>query len=261
MELVQVLDRQPKGGRPGPVGFCRIGLEVEEKEVALAVGTEDERRVVGVLRAAGDVVAKTKGLSVEADRFIGVVNGDLDLNGSAACYCGHGDSLLYVALGVCDASSHVAGLACEPVPVATQDASCLLAGRIVEDASHIFDGQIDPAQRLDEPGGLHLAAPVAAIPGRRVDLSRREQANVVVVPQGVNRKPADPGEAPDGHQLVPLHSVSLLPRVARVSRKRRLLVGPPASKCVRIRRWRRRRATCGLGSIPPGCPSEPPWPP
>ncbi|MCA1656469.1 MAG: hypothetical protein LC713_01945 [Actinobacteria bacterium] len=67
---------------------------MEEKEVGLAIGTEHKGRVVGVLGAASDVVAEAECLAIEPDCLVGVVNGDLDLNGTAASDYGHGDSFL-----------------------------------------------------------------------------------------------------------------------------------------------------------------------
>jgi hypothetical protein len=48
---------------------------------------------------------------------------------------------------------------------------------------------VDPSQRLDLAGARDLISSVASIAGVRVDVGRDQQANVVVVAQGVDRQP------------------------------------------------------------------------
>src|SRR5690606_37046037 len=54
------------------------------------------------------------------------------------------------------------------------------------------------AQPADEQRLLDLVGAVAAIARPPVDLGGREQADVVVVPQGLDAEVGEPGELPDG---------------------------------------------------------------
>jgi len=164
-------------------------------------------------------VVEPEGVPIERDRFLEVVNSKLDLHRSAARHGIHGDSFLEVLIDGSNTSCDVVGLSLEAHPVPKQEPSARLPLRIVEHDADFVNGQVDPPQRLDESRLMDLCAAVPAIAGRGIHLSGRQQPDIVVVTQRVDRESADPSEPPDRQQLIVNHTghhqASGNPRVKR----------------------------------------------
>jgi hypothetical protein len=77
---------------------------------------------------------------------------------------------------------------------------------------------------------VNRASTAPAVTRGRVHAGRNQEADVVVVPQRVHRHPAEPPEAPDGHQLVGSHDLhrgrSGNPKVKTLRRRRGIHGGP-----------------------------------
>jgi hypothetical protein len=98
-----------------------------------------------------------------------------------------------------------------------QDVTSYVSCWVIDDLADLLDGQAVPAQLRDLPGASGLAATVPAVAGRGVDRGRRQQADLVVVPQRADGQACQPGEPPDGHQLIVVHGTTIGPPVARES--------------------------------------------
>ena len=77
--------------------------------------------------------------------------------------------------------------------------------------------QLEVPERGDGPRRRDLVAPVAPVAGRRVHVGGRQDALLVVVPEGADREPGQPREAPDRQQVV-VHVRIVNPRPTRESR-------------------------------------------
>jgi len=71
----------------------------------------------------------------------------------------------------------------------------------VNDGSDILQRHADVPQSGKGARSRQLAQPVAAVAGAIIDLNRHEQADLVVVPQRLNRQPRQLGERADTDQL------------------------------------------------------------
>ena len=65
-----------------------------------------------------------------------------------------------------------------------------------DDGGDILQRHADVPQCGKGPRSRQLAQPVAAVAGAIIDLDRHEQANLVVVPQRLNRQPDSSANAP-----------------------------------------------------------------
>jgi len=71
----------------------------------------------------------------------------------------------------------------------------------VDDGGGILQRHADVPQRGQGARPRQLAQPVAAVAGAIIDLDRHEQADLVVVPQRLNRQAGQLGERADTDQL------------------------------------------------------------
>jgi hypothetical protein len=71
----------------------------------------------------------------------------------------------------------------------------------VNDGGDILQRHADVPQSGKGARSRQLAQPVAAVAGAIIDLNRHEQADLVVVPQRLNRQPRQLGERADTDQL------------------------------------------------------------
>jgi hypothetical protein len=71
----------------------------------------------------------------------------------------------------------------------------------VDNGGDMFQWHADVPQRGEGARSRQLAQPVAAVPGAIVDLDRHEQADLVVVPQRLDRQPRQLRERADTDQL------------------------------------------------------------
>jgi hypothetical protein len=71
----------------------------------------------------------------------------------------------------------------------------------VDDGGDILQGHADVPQRGKGARSWQLAQPVAAVAGAIIDLDRHEQADLVVMPQRLNRQPRQLRKRADTDQL------------------------------------------------------------
>jgi len=71
----------------------------------------------------------------------------------------------------------------------------------VDDGGDILQRHADVPQRGKGARSRQLAQPVAAVAGATIDLDWHEQADLVVVPQRLNRQPRQLRERADTHQF------------------------------------------------------------
>ena len=71
----------------------------------------------------------------------------------------------------------------------------------VDDGGDILQRHADVPQRGQGARSRQLAQPVAAVAGAIIDLDRHEQADLVIVPQRLNRQPRQLRERADTDQL------------------------------------------------------------
>ncbi len=219
---VEVLDQQPECRPAWKVHAILVGDEMQQEKVVLAICAEDERGVVRHFRALYHVVAEAERLDVELDRAVDVVDGNLDLGRPATgMNWWHRDSLRREVVGVADPGGQKVSLAFQAAPVTGEDVTSRGPSRVVDDLADLLDGQVVPAQHPDLPGALGLPAAVPTVPGYRIHRSRRQQADLVVVPERADRQPGQPGEPPDSHQLVVIHGTTIGPPVTQESTLRR----------------------------------------
>lgn len=88
---------------------------------------------------------------------------------------------------------------------------------VVHDLPDGVDRHVHPAQGADQPGPVHLPGLVAAIAGSGVNERWPEQAELVVMPQGVDRQAADQREPTDAEPLVGSHTARMVSRATRES--------------------------------------------
>ena len=74
--------------------------------------------------------------------------------------------------------------------------------RGIEDGGHLVERQVQLAQTGDRARPLELGSPVAPVAGRPIDLGRHQQAELVVVTQGADAQPRQPGESTDREDVV-----------------------------------------------------------
>jgi hypothetical protein len=70
-----------------------------------------------------------------------------------------------------------------------------------EDIANVLDRDLEVAQPADRPGDLELVRAIAAVAGEPIDIGGPQQAELVVVPEGADREPGQPGESPDRDQI------------------------------------------------------------
>jgi len=93
----------------------------------------------------------------------------------------------------------------------------LIHGDAVEEPPDLPEGQAQVLERDDTVELAQLLRRVGAVAGDRINLGRRQQADLVVVPQGADGHRAEPGELPDAE-----HDTSMPPsRNVRVNHGRR----------------------------------------
>jgi hypothetical protein len=154
---------------------------VHQEELVLAVLSEDERRIVALVGSASDVVVEPEGVLVERDRFVDVVDGDLELHRPAVGRGGHGESSLQVVVEVADLTRHEALASFEATAMAEEDLVDRVPAVDAERGADVLHREVDPPQRLDEAGVVQLLASVAPVTAVVVDLGRPQDADVVVV--------------------------------------------------------------------------------
>jgi hypothetical protein len=116
-----------------------------------------------------------------------------------------------------DLACHEARPALETPAMPPENLVDRVAAVIVEGGSDLLEGKLDPPQGLDEACVADLIASVAPISADGVDRGWGEDADIVVVAQGMHRQPADAGETPDRHRLILSHIASMRPRATRGS--------------------------------------------
>src|SRR6478736_2838366 len=87
-----------------------------------------------------------------------------------------------------------------------------------EPCRHPGKWHVQVAQPRDLPCPFQLLRSVEAIARLRVDLGRREQSELVVMAERVNRQPGQPREPPDGESLLAHGAESAVSGYPRVKR-------------------------------------------
>lgn len=96
-------------------------------------------------------------------------------------------------------------LTLEPPTLRGENGAHAFSGGVGEHVLDLLDRHVEPPQGLDDAGVSDLRPAVAAIARRLIDLWWGEKPDIVVVPQGVRRQPADVREPSDRHQVIPSH--------------------------------------------------------